>query len=399
MTSGKIDVHVQIDGRDVLAGALHFHRRRVERSTFQYDPAFLASSDGYPLEPSLPLAAGPFQSRAETFSVFADSAPDRWGRLLLDRRERQLAREEGRSQRTLGEVDYVLGVSDDTRQGALRYRSDSEDFLAQHNHGVPTLVSLPHLLDAVDRVTDNDDASLKDLLDAGTASLGGARPKTAVRDGATLLIAKFPHRGDEWDVMAWEKTALDLAEQAGVIVPRRRLERVGERHVLLLDRFDRVGSQRLGYMSARTLLETPSDHADYSDIAEALETVSIQTTADLHELWRRILYSIRINNTDDHLRNHGLIRTGHGWRLSPVFDINPNPDIAKARVTSILGETRSDTQLEALNDLSKAFRLNPTQQKAITEDVDRALKSWVQTARSNGLTTSEIDRMQDAFTH
>jgi HipA-like C-terminal domain/Sigma-70, region 4 len=201
---------------------------------------------------------------------------------------------------------------------------------------VPKIVNLPEVLNASDRVARGDTIDLADLsairilLDAGTGTLGGARPKASVvGDDGVLQIAKFPHPDDDWEVMAWEKTALDLAERAGIEVPRRTIAHINGRAVLLLDRFDRSGGQRVGYMSAMTLVQGRdgggSGARDYLELAAELADVSAATDADLSALWRRIAFSVAIHNTDDHFRNHGFLRQGSGWRLSPVFDVNPNP--------------------------------------------------------------------------
>ncbi|MBC7593665.1 MAG: HipA domain-containing protein [Kineosporiaceae bacterium] len=243
-----------------------------------------------------------------------------------------------------------------------------------------------------------DDSALTLLLDAGSATLGGARPKTAVQDQGGLLLAKFPHRSDEWDVMGWEKTVLDIAERAGIQTPERRLEPVGGRHILLLRRFDRKYGSRLGYLSANTLLESrTADAADYSDLAESLEITTTEATKDLQELWRRIALSIFINNTHDHLRNHGLIRAGRGWRLAPIFDINPDPDTAKRRVTFILGETHGSAQLDALREISEQFRIKPPDYSSMLTQVRDAVANWKQAAAANGLSGKEIAQMADAF--
>lgn len=395
-----IEVHVDIDGLVVPAGMLYFHvRGKSQSSTFQYRSDFLARPDSYALDPQLPLSSGAFQATEELFGAFSDSAPDRWGRILIDRRARQMAREDGSAKRQVNESDYLLGVNDATRQGAIRFRHQGDEgFLTESNRAVPKVVSLPGLLDAADRIDEDDDSALKLLLDAGSASLGGARPKTAVQDQGGLLLAKFPHRSDEWNVMAWEKTALDIAERAGIETPERRLEPVGDRHILLLRRFDRKRGGRLGYMSARTLLESrTSESADYSDLAEVLEITTAEATKDLQELWRRIALSIFINNTDDHLRNHGLIRTGRGWRLAPIFDINPDPDTAKRRVTSILGETHGAAQLEALREISEQLRIRPRGFSSMLTQVRDAAADWKQAATANGLSGKEITQMADAF--
>lgn len=233
------------------------HRSRVS-TTFTYDSAYLAGTAG-DLEPGLPVSAG--QQYVDGLpGAFADSSPDRWGRNLIDKRRRAAQREASQRLPAATAIDYHVGVSDITRQGDLRFadRRDPKSFLAP-GHDVPKLVSLPELLNAADNVSRSDALAVgdldavKSLLDAGSGSLGGARPKASVRaDDGRLLIAKFPHPGDEWDVMAWEKTTLDLAEAAGITAPRRRLTRVGTRNVLLVERFDRSGSFRVGYIRVRS---------------------------------------------------------------------------------------------------------------------------------------------------
>lgn len=246
------------------------------------------------------------------FGALTDCAPDRWGRTLMARREAALAREEGRAARSLGEVDYLLGVRDDLRQGALRLSLGNGPFLADDITGVPALADLPALLNLAQRA-ENDTADLSDLqrLVRVGSSLGGARPKAHVRDSnGRIAIAKFPSAShDTWNVMAWEKVALDLASRAGIEVPTSRLLKLAGRNVLIVDRFDRTETgARIGYVSAMTKIEaSDGEQRSYLEIAEVIERVSPQVTEELHQLWRRIVFSILISNTDDHLRNHGFL--------------------------------------------------------------------------------------------
>ncbi len=238
------------------------------------------------------------------------------------------------------------------------------------------------------------------LLDAGSGSLGGARPKASVRgDDGHLLLAKFPHGSDDWDVMAWEKTMLDVAREAGLRVPRSHLTKVGPRHVLLLERFDRAGKDvRLGYISAMTLLGArDGDQRDYADIAEALPESGAAVKNDLHELFARVVFSVAVHNTDDHLRNQGFIRQRAGWTLSPVFDINPNPDLGRRRVTSILGATDAEQEIEALADFAPSCRLSPTQASDVIRRVTDAVGQWRSTAARNGITATEISLFAPAI--
>jgi serine/threonine-protein kinase HipA len=219
-------------------------------------------------------------------------------------------------------------------------------------------------------------------------------------DGA-LLIAKFPHRDDEWDVMAWEKTALDLAESAGLRVPRRRLTKVGARNVLLIDRFDR-GPQgtRRGYISAMTLLEArDGDERDYVDIAEGLSETGAQVNDDLAELFSRVAFNVAIHNTDDHLRNHGFLRSPGGWSLSPVFDVNPNPDLGRRRVTSVAGVVDVDGEVDALPVLAQECRLSAPRTRAAVGRVHAAVSQWRAVSAANGVATAEQHAFAEVFAH
>ncbi|MDR6971135.1 type II toxin-antitoxin system HipA family toxin [Leifsonia shinshuensis] len=323
----------------------------------------------------------------------------------MAKRERALALREARRPRELDDVDFLTGVSDVSRQGALRFRADATAPFLDPGHTVPRLVRLPELLRAADAAARDDDfAAVKELLDAGTGSLGGARPKAVVLgDDGRQLIAKFPHQSDEWDAMAWEATALDLAEQSGVRTASHRLIRVEGRHVLLLDRFDRAGGTgkaapgRIGYISAMTLLEHhDGDSADYVDIAERLEEVSARPKDDARQLFRRVAVSVGLHNTDDHLRNHGFLRDRAGWTLSPAFDVNPNPD-PDLRQTTIAGAGDVSDEADGLRELARACRLSDAQ---AAEDIARAasvLAGWQDVATRNGIHRSEISRFESTF--
>ena len=332
---GAVDVVVHLDGVDILAGRLHSHlTRAVESATFTYDDGWLSDRRGYPLEPALPLVSGPQHTAPghAMFRAFADSAPDRWGRRMLERSERLRSERAGSPARRLTEATFLLGVRDDLRQGAVRFREPATNgYLADVTSDVPTVTDLPHLLDLATRV-ERDDANWEDLrimLRAGS-SLGGARPKAhVVAPDGKVAIAKFPSANtDTWNVMAWEKTALDLAHDAGITVPTSTLLTVAGHHVLVVDRFDRVSDNlRVGYISALTMLEASDGAvASYLDIGAAIEQHSPAATTDLRQLWRRVAFGILISNTDDHLRNHGFLHAGGAsWTLSPAFDLNPNP--------------------------------------------------------------------------
>ncbi|CAG7573742.1 serine/threonine-protein kinase HipA [Barrientosiimonas humi] len=386
----------EADGARVV-GQAHFTRQRGQISTtFLYDPGYL-SSDGTSIDPGLPLVSGA-QHQSGLVRAFADSAPDRWGRNLVEKAERARARDEGRAPRRLDDLDFLLGVSDDTRQGALRYRlPGSEEFLGRPAT-VPRLVSLPELLRASDGLASDEDPSraVKQLLDTGTTGLGGARPKASVRlEDGSLAIAKFPHGSDQWDVMAWEATALDLMEAAGIRAPRRRLVRVGERSVLILRRFDRTGEgRRIGYISAMTALSAADgEHRDYAEITEAMRDLSRSPKADHHELFDRVVASVALGNTDDHLRNHGFLADRGSWTLSPVFDVNPNPDPQRARSTTIMGADAPPDEAEALLALAEECSLSPAQAGERIARAAGAVTGWRDAARRNGIREQEITMM------
>ncbi|HEY5847011.1 MAG TPA: HipA domain-containing protein [Microlunatus sp.] len=399
MTVGRLEVGVQIDGRTAVAGTAHFVRRgRSLSTTFTYRPAYLTLPNSYALDPDLDLVLGPLHTDGLP-RAFADCAPDRWGRNLIQKRIRAQAAQDRRTQPAVDDTDYLVGVSDLTRQGALRFRPPgTEDWLAT-DRAVPKLIELPALLRASDRLSNDPDdlEAIKVLLGAGTGTLGGARPKASVRDGERLLVAKFPKPTDEWDVIAWEATALDIAERAGVIVPRRRLIHVDGRAVLLLDRFDRITDTRIGYWSAMTLLGAADRQSgDYVDFAEALAEVGVDTAADLRQLWRRIALSVVIHNTDDHLRNHGLLRQGSGWRLSPAFDINPNPNVNELRSTTI-GGAAPNAEIDALMTYAPNFGLDRSTAGRTLDEVRHAARSWRNLAAANGVPASHLGRFADTF--
>jgi len=407
-----IEVYVDLCQESVFAGMLYMHLRGGrEGSSFRYDPAYIAHSYAYALEPAMPLSQGEFGFPNGLPRSFRDASPDRWGRQLINKGLRQQWRESGIAGRTITEVDYLLGTSDITRQGALRFRRTGESTFLATGTRVPKLITLPELLAASNKLLaqdwnhDSSDYSvIKILLEAGTGSLGGARPKSSVieqdRQGSdALYLAKFPHPSDEWDVMRWEKIALDLAECAGITVPQSRLLDINGANVLVLKRFDRTDvGERIGYMSAMTLMDQEDGQAgDYVEIAEALGQISIDTSSDLSELWRRIVFSLAINNTDDHLRNHAFLREGKGWRLSPAFDLNPNPEVYADRVTAIAGASSFEGGCESISEVREWFGLSQSQAKKIQHDVYVAIDQWKTIARTYGATKSEITLFSPVF--
>jgi serine/threonine-protein kinase HipA len=408
MVEQPIRVSVQIAGRDVPAARLWTYREaRSESATFAYLPEFLARGDSYELDPSLPLREGQQHTAVgrALFGAFTDCAPDGWGRRLVLRAEQHQAREDERAPRGLAEIDYLLGARDDLRQGALRLRGAREEtYLAPSDSGVPHLLHLPRLLNAAEEL-ERDRPTAEDLrvLLEGASSLGGARPKAHVSDTAgRLSIAKFPSpTSDRWDVIRWEEVALTLAHRAGIVVPKHRLHDIAGRPVLILQRFDREGERRVGYVSAMTMLGArEGEQGSYLEIAEVAEEHSPQAAADLRQLWRRIVFGVLISNTDDHLRNHGFLRTSSaGWSLSPAFDLNPNPQGESKRLATAIDESNTLASLATALEVAELFRLAEEDAQLIVGEVERATADWPGMARANGLGKAEIERMEPAFEH
>lgn len=408
MAELAVDVVVQIEGEDVPAGRLWSHRRRgAESMTFAYGEGYLAGPGSYELDPLLPLVAGQQQTPAgrSIFGAFSDCSPDRWGRRLVKRSEKERADRDNDTERSFGEIDYLLGVRDEMRQGALRFSAvGSAGYLAGEDDGVPPLLDLPRLLGAADRLErDAAEAGELRLLLRGGSSLGGARPKAHVLGPeGRALIAKFPSPADEWDVIRWESVALTLARAAGIDAAGSELRVVDGKPVLLLDRFDRAGPVRIGYVSAMTMLELNDgdEGGSYLDIADVIERSSPQVDGDLAQLWRRIAFSIAISNTDDHLRNHGFLRTSSaGWTLSPAFDLNPDPEPGPKRLSTAIDFDDANASIDTLMSVAGEFRLGAEAARSILDEVLEAASWWRRVAGEAGLGAGEIERMAPAFEH
>ena len=297
-------------------------------------------------------------------------------------------------------------VDDEARQGALRFAaSEGGPFLAVYQERkIPLLVDLPKLLSAADHAGDDSltDDDLRLLLAPGS-SLGGARPKASVRGtGGHLAIAKFPRSGDEINAVLWEALALTLAGAAGIEVPSWRIEVVGDRPVLLLERFDRKAAARLPFLSAMSMLGAKdNEQRSYLEFVDALRQYGAEPKADMRSLWRRIVFSILISNTDDHLRNHGFLYTGPaGWRLAPAYDLNPVPLDLKPRVLSTaIDLDDAAASLDLAFEVAGYFGLKASDVRKIAGEVGQVVSSWRTEAASLGLAQSEIDRLASAFEH
>ncbi|MCW8452617.1 type II toxin-antitoxin system HipA family toxin [Legionella quinlivanii] len=408
MSSQQIYVSIELGEKTHKVGKLWFHQRGARQSaSFEYDPVWLKHSEKFALDPALQLTSGAFHTTADQilFGAIGDSAPDRWGRVLMRRAESMRAKMRDEIVKTMSEADYLLGVNDEARQGALRFSlKDGGPYLTpKDKESIPPLIDLPRLLAATDRYL-NDDETAEDLkmLLAPGSSLGGARPKASVRDkDSHLAIAKFPKKDDEFNVVVWEAVALSLAEKAGIKTTEWRLETIMDKPVLLLRRFDRRAGKRIPFLSAMSMLGAKdNDLHSYLEIAHAIIQNGASPNSDLEELWRRIIFTILISNTDDHLRNHGFLYERHkGWRLSPAYDVNPTPVEIKARILST--SIDYDNPLASIDlalSVIQEFRITKVRAIEIIKEVGLAVKEWRSVAAQFGL-KKEIDRMVSAFEH
>ena len=402
-------VYVDLDNVPILVGRLWTRvRKNKETATFEYDKGWLEHPQRFSLEPALTLGPGQFHAPSDKVlsGAIGDSAPDRWGRLLMRRAERRRADREGTVPRTLWESDYLLMVDDEVRQGALRFaEKEGGPFLAPKGAvRIPPLVELPRLLSAAEHIaTETDtDEDLRLLLAPGS-SLGGARPKASVRDrDRHLAIAKFPHKDDEYNVVVWEGVGLTLAVKAGIVVPQWRLETVAGKPVILLRRFDRVNGARIPFLSAMSMLGAKDNETrSYMEIVDALRQHGAAAKEDMHALWRRVVFNVLISNTDDHLRNHGFFYAGaNGWRLAPAYDLNPVPTDIKPRALATAIDLDDGTaSLRLAMSVASYFELDEKRARAIAGEVGRAVATWREEAANLGLSPSEINRMSSAFEH
>jgi len=384
--------------------------RGKEIFSFEYDDAWLHRSDNRVLDPELRLYKGPQYSGSEkpNFGLFMDSSPDRWGRVLMRRREGIRARKERREPYRLVESDYLLGVYDKNRMGALRFKERGNELFQSSDAlmAAPPWASLRDLEYASFLAeTEDDDEKLDPwlaMLIAPGSSLGGARPKASLTDDAgSLWIAKFPGKDDDRDIGAWEKLVADLAREVGIEMSECRLESLSKRgSTFLTRRFDRSDSGRIHFASAMTLLgrddgDDAARGASYLELADFVIRNGSRPEADLRQLWRRIVFSIAVANTDDHLRNHGFLLDDMGWQLSPAYDINPSPN--PGGLSLAIDENDNSLDFELALSVSQFFRLGKIDAQEIIGEIRSAVSSWRERAKAIGLQRSEIELMQGAF--
>ena len=410
MSSRKISVWFCENDKNLKIGTLWSNfRSGQETFSFEYSQEWLGNPLKFALEPSLQLLQGQYHKTSKIFGSISDTMPDRWGRILMNRAEVIRAKNNNEKPRTLSECDYLLGVSDFVRQGALRFTENDDAVFLQKpgNYSIPPLILLPKLLSASQKIIDKSEKEqdLQLLLEPGS-SLGGARPKSAIIDtNGNLSIAKFPKKDDTYNVVLWEAVALTLAKKAGIVVPNFRIENVLNKKVLIIERFDRknqtgIMPKRIPFLSAMAMLNADdNEEHSYLEMAYSLQQYGSNPNIDKEELFRRIIFSIAISNTDDHLRNHGFLYDNRGWRLSPIYDINPTPRDVKAKILSTkidFSNFTADTNI-ALS-VCKEFSLTLARAKEIIAGVESVVsKEWREVAKNFGIKRNEIDYMASAF--
>lgn len=389
----------------------HAAARGSEVFSFQYEPGWLQRPDAFSIDPDLGLHGGESYpaSAAGTFRIFLDSAPDRWGRVLLDRREVLRARDEERTARHLNEWDYLLGVHDECRLGALRFRRDGDSSFLDDDarHAAPPLTTLRELEAASLALEDPrapEKPEYRDWLNtllAPGSSLGGARPKANFRDvDRSLWIAKFPSRNDRRDVGAWEMVLHDLAQSAGITIPDATLMALGSDHrTFACRRFDRAeDGRRRFFVSAMTMLgKRDGEGGSYLDLAEFLSTRGSARgkAADLRQLWTRVAFNILVSNTDDHLRNHGFLLESDGWRLAPAFDLNPNPE--RSEHTLAIDERDPSPDVKLALATAPYYLLQLAEAERILKRIREVIADWRDVASKLSIPRSEIVGMEGAF--
>lgn len=380
---------------------------------FEYTKEWLKSEFTYMIDPDLQMYSGRYFPREEklNFGAFLDSCPDRWGRVLMDRREAAISRKEGRKMKQLQESDYLLGVFYGNRMGALRFKTNENgEFLNDDNKmAAPPLTSLRELEHASSKFEEdntNDEEYLKwiNLLIAPGSSLGGARPKASVSDlQGHLWIAKFPSVKDETNIGAWEMVVNTMASKASLHVAQGDIKQFNSKYqTYLTKRFDRTEKgDRIHFASAMTLLGYVNGAGynagvSYLEIVEFILKYGADVTTDLEELWRRIVFYICIKNTDDHLRNHGFLLTDKGWRLSPAYDINPNE--YGTGLSLNISEKDNALDIELALNVAEFFRIDSKKANQIIDHVKSVVSNWREFAKDCGITKAEQDRMSKAFT-
>ena len=412
--AGKIDIDVYAHWQGMREpkrmGVLSAHQAKGKKAfSFEYDPAWIRSGQQLLLDPDIQFYEGPqYPNNKANFGVFLDSMPDTWGKTLMKRHAALKAAASEEKPVTLYEIDYLLGVYDESRMGALRFKTDPAGPFLDHdeNNPTPPWSSVGELQEAAKNL-ENDQGNETThqwlaILMAPGSSLGGARPKANIVDKQKdLWIAKFPSKNDTMDKAAWEFLAYQLACQAGIDMALSRIDKVaGNYHTFFTKRFDRIQQERIHFASAMTMTGNNEDilrdqPASYLEIAEFIHYNGIDIDHNLQQLWRRMVFNIAISNTDDHMRNHGFLLTNQGWVLSPAYDINPSTD--KSGLALNIDMDSNALDLALAKSVGEYFRLNTRQMDKIIMEVLQAVSRWPTLARQLGIPKSEQALMTGAF--
>lgn len=414
MATTKTDIWVYAHWKGLIApkriGVISAQQSKGSRIFgFEYDKDWLKSDQLFLLDPEIGLYSGTqYPEKKDNFGVFMDSMPDTWGRKLMLRRAAQLALAKGEASPKLHEIDFLLGVHDVSRMGALRFKLNPEGPFLDDNSDNPT-PPIAHLreLQASVKAYEEDDGGKNGgewipMLFAPGSSLGGARPKANVIDlNGHLCIAKFPSKADTTDKAAWEYLAYELACRAGINMPLCTIEKVrGPYHTFLSRRFDREASERIHFASAMTMTKNSEDGIrdatpSYLEIADFIQTYGTAIEEDLHQLWRRIVFNMAISNTDDHLRNHGFLLAEKGWRLSPAYDINPS--IEKNGLALNVDMDNNALDFELALSVGQFFQLKDDQMHQIIQEISKVVRDWRKLASELGISRAEQQIMSPAF--
>ncbi|HRN48580.1 MAG TPA: HipA domain-containing protein [Niabella sp.] len=377
--------------------------------SFTYAQEWLQSEEQILIDPDIAWYRGSqYPDRKMNFGLFLDSMPDTWGRTLMKRRAAILAKEEDKPAPALYDIDYLLGVHDISRMGALRFKTDPEGEFLDNNADSPTppwatIRELQHAVEIIEtgNTLSKNQKWLKMLMAPGS-SLGGARPKANVLDEKeNLWIAKFPSQNDTVNKAAWEFLAYKLAIKAGIDMAECKLQKIaGRHHTFFTKRFDREKKVRIHFASAMTMTgnneELIRDNpASYLDLVEFIQFSGCSVNEDLKQLWRRMIFNILISNTDDHLRNHGFILTPKGWRLSPAYDINPSTE--KEGLSLNIDTNINSFDIDLAKSVGQYFRLNANEMNDIVNEVRKSVSKWQAVAKEIGITKNEQVMMGGAF--
>ncbi len=414
MAQNKFDIYVYAHWMGMaapeLTGILSAHFAKGKKAfSFEYDKDWIKTKQQMLLDPDLQFYTGPQypNNHKENFGIFLDSMPDTWGRTLMKRRVAQEAKAKDEKPKTLYDIDFLLGVYDESRMGALRFKTDPNGPFLDHSNANPTppwssIRELQHAAKALENDDDQEAQKWLAVLMAPGSSLGGARPKANILDeNKALWIAKFPSKNDTIDKAAWELLAYELALEAGINMAPCRMEKIaGSYNTFFTKRFDREGGERIHFASAMTMTgnseDTIRDHTpSYLEIADFIQNKCVNITENLHQLWRRIVFNIAISNTDDHLRNHGFVMTDAGWELSPAYDINPSVD--KDGLAMNIDTDNNALDYGLAKSVGAYYRLSDREMDAIIHEVLTAVSSWREVAIKLGISRGEQELMQGAF--